>query len=200
MTIKNIIFDFGGVLVEWNPRYLYRNIFSTETEMEYFLHHICNDAWNVEQDRGRTRAEGTQLLQSQFPEYKDLIQMFYDQWEVMLDSDIPESVDILHQLKPHFNLYGLTNWSAETFPIAFKRYAFFQEFLGIIVSGAEKLIKPDPRIFQLILDRYNLVAEESLFIDDNINNINQANSMGFHTIHFQNPTQLRKELNELGLI
>lgn len=200
MLIKNIIFDFGGVLVDWNPRYLYKSVFNDDEKMAYFLHNICHDAWNLEQDRGRSLAEGTQILLDQHPEYSDLIKMFYDQWETMLHSDIPETVALLYQLKPHYHLYGLTNWSGETFPIAYKRYSFFKEFEGIVVSGDEKLIKPDPRIFQLILDRYNLVPEESLFIDDNLNNINQAKRMGFHAIHFLNPTQLSMELNELKLI
>lgn len=197
MVLKNIIFDFGGVLVDWNPRYLYKSIFNDDAKMEYFLTNICHDAWNVEQDRGRSLAEGTQILLEKYPEYSTQIKMYYEQWEVMLHSDIPQTVDILHQLKPHYRLFGLTNWSAETFPIAYQRYSFFKEFEGIVVSGVEKLIKPDPKIFRLILERYHLKAEESLFIDDNINNINQANSMGFHTIHFLNPAQLKLDLAKM---
>lgn len=199
MLIKNIIFDFGGVLVDWNPRYLYQSVFNDDDKMEFFLKNICHDQWNVEQDRGRSLAEGTQILLDKHPEYSDLIKMYYDQWEIMLHSDIPQTVEILHQLKPHYHLYGLTNWSGETFPIAYKRYSFFKEFEGIVVSGDEKLIKPDPKIFELILERYNLKPEESLFIDDNIHNINQANLMGFHTIHFMDSEQLRKELIELNI-
>jgi len=195
--IKNIIFDFGGVLVDWNPRYLYQSVFNDDANMEFFLKNICHDQWNVEQDGGRSLAEGTQILLDKHPEYSDLIKMYYDQWEVMLHSDIPQTVEILHQLKPHYHLYGLTNWSAETFPIAFNRYSFFSEFDGIVVSGDEKLIKPDPKIFELILDRYHLNAEETIFIDDNINNINQAKTMGFNVIHFINSKQLKNDLNAL---
>jgi 2-haloacid dehalogenase len=197
MNIKNIIFDFGGVLVDWNPRYLYKSAFNEDEKMEWFLKNICTDEWNVEQDRGRSLADGTQLLLDKHPEYSDLIKMYYEQWEVMLRSDIPETVKLLYQLKPHYHLYGLTNWSSETFPIAYKRYSFFNEFEGIVVSGDEKRIKPDPKIFELILERYNLKTEETLFIDDNIHNINQANLMGFNTIHFLNPEQLRMDLNIL---
>jgi len=198
VNIENIIFDFGGVLVDWNPRYLYRNHFDSEMEMESFLHSICTDEWNLEQDRGRSLAEGTTLLQKKFPEHEDMIQLYYDGWETMLKSDIPESVSILHRLKEKYVLYGLTNWSAETFPIAYKRYSFFQVFKGIVVSGEEKLIKPDKRIFQLLFDRYRIQPENSLFIDDNIKNVQAAHELGLKTIHFQSPEQLKKELLVIG--
>ena len=194
MNIKNIIFDFGGVLIDWNPRYAYKTVFANPEDMEIFLRNVCNDAWNVEQDRGRTLEEGTELLQKKFPEHHELIQLFYDKWEVMLHSDMPETVDILYKVKPNYNLYGLTNWSAETFPIAYERYSFFKEFIGIVVSGAEKLIKPDERIFQVLLDRYNLNASESIFIDDNLNNIKTAQKMGFYVIHFTNAEALKEQL------
>jgi 2-haloacid dehalogenase len=200
MKIENIIFDFGGVLVDWNPRYLYRNHFPSEEEMEHFLHTICTDEWNIEQDRGRTLAEGTRLLQNKHPEHHDLIKLYYDGWEIMLKSDIPESVAILHKLKEKYNLYGLTNWSAETFPIAYERYSFFKEFKGIVVSGEEKLIKPDKRIFHLLFDRYKINPENSIFIDDNKNNIKAATELGLQAIHFQNPAQLEQMLTELSLI
>lgn len=111
MKIENIIFDFGGVLVDWNPRYLYRNYFKDESEMEHFLHFICTDAWNLEQDRGRPLAEGTRLLQNKFPEYHSLIKLYYDKWEVMLHGDIRETVSLLYQLKEKYKIFGLTNWS-----------------------------------------------------------------------------------------
>ena len=198
--IKSIIFDFGGVLIDWNPRYMYRDEFEEISEMEHFLKEVCTDDWNLQQDKGRTLAEGTRILQDEFPGHAEKIRLYYDQWEKMIKSDIPQNVALLPKLKEKYKLYGLTNWSAETFPIAFNRYAFFQLFDGIVISGEEKLIKPDKKIFELILERYHLEAKNALFIDDNMNNIQSAKEMGFATIHVKEKTDLKKELNTLGLI
>lgn len=200
MEIENIVFDFGGVLVDWNPRHLYKNHFTDEKEMEYFLKNICTDEWNVEQDRGRALSEGTYLLQKKFPEYHSLIQLFYDEWAKMLKSDIPGTVALLHQLKTRYKIYGLTNWSDETISIAYDRYSFFKEFDGIVVSSQEKLIKPNKEIYHLLLDRYHLKAENSVFIDDNINNIKAAEEVGMYGVHFENPEQLKTRLSSMKLI
>ncbi|MGH2564450.1 MAG: HAD family hydrolase [Ginsengibacter sp.] len=200
MEIKNIIFDFGGVLVDWNPRYLYKDHFTTENEMEHFLKNICSDEWNAEQDRGRTLSEGTALLQNKFPEFHSMIQLFYDEWETMLRSDIPETVALLYKLKTRYKIYGLTNWSAETISNAYKRFPFFKEFNGIVVSGEEKMIKPDKQIYHLLLDRYNLKAGNTIFIDDNINNIRAAKEIGMHAIHFESASQLIAELSSRNVI
>ena len=200
MKIENIIFDFGGVLVDWNPRYLYKEHFGTENEMEHFLTHICTDEWNVQQDKGRSLSEGTMILQKQCPEFHSAIQLYYDKWETMLKGDIPETVDLLYKLKKKYKLYGLTNWSAETIPVAYKRFSFFKEFDGIVVSGEEKMIKPDKKIFHLLLDRYHLRAENSIFIDDNIHNIKAAEEIGLYAIHFENPIQLEKKLSSINII
>ena len=201
MKIKNIIFDFGGVLVDWNPRYLFKDIFNDDEKMEYFLENICTDSWNVQQDAGRTLVEGTKILQEQFPEESEMIQKFYDGWEVMLKDEIPENSKLLSQFDRHkFRLFGLTNWSGETFPIALERFGFFKEFEGIVVSGDEKMIKPNKEIYLLLLERYNLKAEESIFIDDNFNNIVAANKLGFHTIHLAEDVKLENRLQELGLL
>ncbi|MBK7093848.1 MAG: HAD-IA family hydrolase [Saprospiraceae bacterium] len=197
MPYKNIIFDFGGVLVDWNPRYVYRDYFNTESEMEHFLKNICTDEWNLEQDRGRSMAEGTALLQQQFPEYQALIQVFYDKWEFMLKSDIPANVELLYKLKESFDLYGLTNWSAETISVAYERFQFFSEFRGIVVSGQEKMAKPDKRIFELLLDRYRIEASETIFIDDNIININVAKELGLNAVHCDSPAGLRQKLSAI---
>ena len=200
MKIENIIFDFGGVLVDWNPRYFYRNHFQNENEMEHFLTHICTDEWNVEQDRGRSLSEGTILLQKKFPEFHSTIQLYYDKWETMLKGDIPGTVSLLYKLKKKYKLYGLTNWSAETIPVAYKRFSFFKEFDGIVVSGEEKMIKPDKKIFHLLLDRYHLKAESSIFIDDNIHNIKAAEEIGLYGIHFESPIHLEKKLISINVI
>jgi 2-haloacid dehalogenase len=199
-NINTIIFDFGGVLVDWNPRYMYQDEFEENSEMEDFLSKVCTDEWNLQQDKGRSLAEGTRFLQEKFPEHVAKIQLFYDQWEKMINGDIPQNVTVLRQLKEKYKLYGLTNWSAETFPIVFKRFSFFTLFDGIVISGEEKLIKPDKKIFERMLERYHLEAENALFIDDNMNNIQAAKEMGFVTIHVLEKTDLKTELHALGLI
>jgi 2-haloacid dehalogenase len=198
--INTIIFDFGGVLIDWNPRYMYRDEFEESSEMEHFLDKVCTDDWNLQQDKGRSLAEGTRILQEKFPEFVVKIKLYYDQWEKMINGFIPQNVTVLRKLKEKYKLYGLTNWSAETFPIVFKRFSFFKLFDGIVISGEEKLIKPDKKIFELILERYHLEAENSLFIDDNMNNIQAAKDMGFATIHVMEKTDLQAELNALDLI
>ena len=198
--IKNIIFDFGGVLIDWDPVYLYRKIFEDEREMEHFLENICTSEWNVQQDAGRSLAEATELLQAEHPEHKELIGHFYTRWDEMIGGDIKENVRVLEKLKPKFPIYGLTNWSAETITIAYDKFDFFELMDGIVVSGDEKLIKPDPKLYQVLLDRYNLKASESVFIDDNINNIETAQSMGFQTIHITEETDLEKEVKDMGLL
>ena len=200
MKIENIIFDFGGVLVDWNPRYLYADHFANKEAMEAFLHTVCTEDWNLEQDRGRSLAEGTQILQQQFPDHHDKIQLFYDQWPVMLKSDIPGTVALLYQLREKYNLYGLTNWSAETINIAYQRFPFFKEFDGIVVSGEEKMIKPDKAFFNVLLTRYNIQAESAVFIDDNIKNIRAAEEMGFHVIHFESAVILEQKLQSMNML
>lgn len=200
MKIENIIFDFGGVLVDWNPRHLYRNYFANEADMEHFLQTVCNDEWNIEQDRGRSLADGTRILQKKFPEYHDLIALYYGQWETMLKCEIPETVALMYELKERYGVYGLTNWSGETITIAYARYAFFKDLDGIVVSSEEKLIKPDKRLYQILLNRYALKAESCVFIDDNLRNVKAAEELGMAAIHFINPQQLKADLSTLGVL
>ncbi|OWK97204.1 HAD family phosphatase [Chryseobacterium manosquense] len=200
-TIKNIIFDFGGVLMDWNPRYFYKDYFNDDEKMEFFLRNIATDEWNAEQDRGRSLAEGTEILIAKFPEWETEIRAYYDNWTTMLRSDIPENVAVLRKLEhSEYDLFGLTNWSAETFPYALENYDFFKIFDGkIVVSGTEKLIKPDPKIWEVLLERYNIKANESVFIDDNAKNIETAKNLGFVTIHITEETNLAEELRNLGV-
>ena len=198
--IKNIIFDFGGVLIDWNPEYLFRKEFECESDMNYFLENICTSEWNIQQDAGRPLSEATKTLQKEHPEYKELIGMYYGRWEEMLGGVIEDSVRVLYLLKDKYPIYGLTNWSAETITIAYRRYDFFNYLEGIVVSGEEELIKPDPKLYQVLLNRYRLKANETLFIDDNIHNIETAQEMGFHTIHFTENMDLEKEVKEMGLL
>jgi 2-haloacid dehalogenase len=140
------------------------------------------------------------LLQDKFPEYHALIQLFYDKWETMLKSDIPGTVTLLHKLKARYKIFGLTNWSAETISIAYKRFPFFKEFDGIVVSGEEKIVKPDKEIFHLLLNRYHLKAAHTIFVDDNINNIKAAEEVGLYTIHFKSASQLEERLSSMHVI
>ena len=199
MDIKNIIFDFGGVVMDWDPRYFFKDHFNDDDKMEYFLKNIVTDEWNGEQDRGRTLAEGTELQVAKHPEWEKEIRAYYDNWTTMLKSDIPHNVAVLRKLEhSKYELFGLTNWSAETFPYALENYDFFTIFKGkIVVSGTEKLIKPDPTIWNLLLNRYQIKAEESVFIDDNAKNIEVAKSLGFICVHIEENTDLEKELREL---
>ena len=198
--IKNIIFDFGGVLIDWNPEYLFRKEFANESDMNWFLENIWTPEWNIQQDAGRSLAEATEILQIEHPEHKEMIELYYGRWEEMLGGIIEDNVRVLDLLKEKYPLYGLTNWSAETIPIAYSRYDFFNYLEGIVVSGDEKLIKPDPKLYQVLLDRYRLKANESLFIDDNFHNIETARQMGFHTIHFTDNMDLEKVVKEMGVL
>ncbi len=198
---KILVFDLGGVLIDWNPRYLYRKLIDDEDEIDIFLAEVCNSKWNVKQDAGRSLADATAERIALFPEKKSLIEAYYDRWEEMLGGEIGDSVEILRELKNKGeSIYALTNWSAETFPIAEKRFVFLQWFDGTLISGVEKMVKPDQAIFHLLLKRYELRAQDCLFIDDSIININAAIEMGFKTHHFKSPAGLRQNLIDVNLL
>jgi len=200
--INTIIFDIGAVLIDWNPHYMYRNVFDNEDEMKNFLANVATSDWNEEQDAGRSLQEGTDILVQQFPEYEDKIRLFYSRWHEMLGDAFWDTVEIFKTLKEtgKYKIYALTNWSAETFPVALERYEFLQWFDGIVVSGAEKMRKPTPEFYQILLDRYNVKAEEALFIDDNKRNVLAAEKMGIKSIHFTSADQLKKELSALKIV
>ncbi len=196
-TIDTIIFDFGGVLMDWDPRYLYRKIFDSEEKMEWFLENVCTSEWNHQQDAGRDLEEAIKIKQDEFPEYKAEIAAFYHRWVETLGGSIEENVALLRSLEGGpYRLYGLTNWSHQTFPIVYEDYDFFKIFEGIVVSGAEKMAKPDKEIFELILSRYDIEASKALFIDDSKANIDTAKDMGFHTIHLTPEKKLEEELTQ----
>lgn len=198
--IKNIIFDFGGVLIDWNPVYLYSKIFEKEEDMHYFLDNICTYRWNVLQDAGRPVREATEEKQREHPDFREEIGMYYGRWEEMLGGLIGENERLVAPLKTKYKVYGLTNWSAETLPIAMERYDFFNHLDGIVVSGEEKLVKPDARLYEILLDRYNINPHESLFIDDSLPNIETARQLGFHTIHYTEEVDLKNELKEMTVL
>lgn len=190
-----VIFDLGAVLVDWNPRYLYRKIFSDEAEMEHFLTHVCSPDWNIQQDAGRPFAEATRLLAEQHPKYSREIHAFHERWAEMIPGPIQGTVDILEQLHQEgFYLAALSNWSAETFPIARERFDFFDCFAEIVLSGEEHCIKPDSEIYHILLERTGLKASECIFIDDSLPNIEAAITLGFQALHFENPIKLRQQL------
>lgn len=196
--IKNIIFDFGGVLLDWNPRYLYKSYFNNDEEMEHFLADICNGEWNIKQDAGRPFAEAVKELQAKYPEYAEAIQMYDDDWEKMLKCELPESIDLLKELKSMgYGIYGLTNWSAEKIGYAFANFSFFSLFDGIVVSGVEKVVKPDRRIYEILLERYSLKPGECAFIDDNQDNVDMAKMLGINAIRFDNIGNVKEHLETL---
>lgn len=197
-----IVFDFGGVLIDWNPRYLYRKLFvDDERAMEQFLETVGFHEWNMQQDAGRPFAEAVADHCQKHPEYCDLIRAYDERWEESLAGPIQASVEILQALKQvGYPLYGLSNWSAETFPRARRKFQFMDWFEAIIISGEVRLIKPDPRIYKLLLEKTNRPAEQCLIIDDSMDNISAARQLGFRTIHFQSPEQLEHDLNQTGIL
>ena len=201
-NIKAIIFDLGGVLIDWNPDYVFDKLFDDKEKKRYFFENICTPDWNEEQDAGRSIKEATENLVAQHPEWKEQIEAFYGQWTDMLGGPIEGTVEIFRQLKEanSVKFYALTNWSAELFPIALERYDFLHWFDGRVVSGEEKMRKPFPQFYQVLLDRYNLQAHETLFIDDNARNIKAAEALGINCIHFQSPEQLKKELEQMEIL
>jgi 2-haloacid dehalogenase len=200
MPIKNIIFDFGGVLIDWNPRYFYKDVFSDTKEMEYFLSYVWSPQWNMKHDAGFSFSEITHELQELHPKYRNEIEMYQHNWEVMIKGEISENTKLLNPLKTKYRLFGLTNWSVEAFPIIYHKYKFFKVFEGIVVSGEEKVVKPGKEIYKLLMNRYGLLANESLFIDDSLKNIETANELGFSTIHINGTQSLKEQLISLGLI
>jgi 2-haloacid dehalogenase len=201
LSIDTIVFDFGGVLIDWNPRYLYQKIFKKAEEMEYFLSEICSPYWNEQMDMGRSFREATAELANFHPQYEVEINAYYDGWSEMISGPIKGTPQTLLDLKNEgYNLYGLTNWSAETFPLVFNKYDFFSLFDGIVVSGEEKCIKPDKEIYHILIGRYEIRPEYSIFIDDSILNVDAANLLGFKGINFTNDQMLRKALRGFGLL
>ena len=200
--IETLIFDLGGVLIDWNPEYVYLDVFSGDRDkMNWFFNEICTNDWNENQDAGYSLAKATEERVLLFPEHEELIRMFYGRWEEMLGESIPETVQILKELidSRNYKIVALTNWSHETFPIALEKFDFLHWFDGILVSGVEKTRKPFKEIYELTLNRFNIKAETSLFIDDNLRNVEAAKSLGINTIHFKNPTKLKHQLQDFNI-
>jgi 2-haloacid dehalogenase len=200
--IQTVVFDLGDVLIGWDRRHLYRKIFKDDTQaMDYFLDNICTLEWNAEQDAGRPFQEAINALVAQHPEQRENIQAFKDRWVETLGDVDEDVVELLAQVKKSLMpVYALTNWSAETFPIARKKFEFLQWFDDILVSGVVNLKKPDLAIYKLLLNKFSINASTALFIDNSLDNVNAAKVAGMQAIHFKNATQLKQELLEFGVL
>lgn len=201
-AFDTIIFDLGAVLIDWNPRHLYRKIFKTEEEITWFLENICTSEWNDQQDAGRSFEEATEELVAKHPEWEAPIRAWYGRWHETIPGPIHGTVDILKAVREskNYRLYALTNWSAQTFPWALSTFDFLHWFEGIVVSGVEKMRKPYPEFYQILFNRYTIDPTKALFIDDNEKNIIAAKILGLTTIHFKSPEQLSSELKILGVL
>jgi 2-haloacid dehalogenase len=201
--INTIIFDLGGVLVDWSPNYVFHETyFETPEQRKFFFENICTSDWNEEQDAGRSYVEATQELVAKFPEWESQIRDYYGRWSDMLKAPIPETVEILRKLKQSgkYRIYALTNWHAGLFDIALTRYGFLHWFDGRVVSGEEMTRKPFPGFYQRLLDRYDVKPEDAIFIDDNLRNVKAAQDMGIRSIHFTGATNLENELSKMNIL
>ncbi|MGZ5222371.1 MAG: HAD family hydrolase [Chitinophagaceae bacterium] len=202
-SINTIIFDLGGVLIDWNPRYVFDdNYFETEEQRHYFFNAVCTSDWNEEQDAGRSIVEATQLLVEQFPDWEKPIRDYYGRWTDMLNGPIHETVELFRELKEkdNYKIYALTNWQEGLFDIELVRYNFLHWFDGRVVSGEEKTRKPFPDFYQVLLNRYQVRPSEAIFIDDNLRNVKAAENLGINSIHFLSTSQLRQALEEYNIL
>ncbi len=198
--IRAIIFDLGGVLIDWDPRLLYRKLFEDDAAVERFLQEVDFYGWNLEQDRGRTFEAGVAELSARFPQYAAYIRAYDERYPEALGGALLPTVEILAQLKRMgYPLHALSNWPAEKFQYARAQFEFLNWFDSIVVSGEVKLIKPDPRIFQTLLERLGCRADECIFIDDNATNVQAARALGFHAIRFMSAEQLAADLQSVGV-
>jgi 2-haloacid dehalogenase len=200
--IKTILFDLGGVLIDWNPKNVYQNVFDGSSEkINWFLDNVCTMDWNVEQDAGRTIEEANRIKIAEFPEYEKEIKMYYGEWPKMLTGTIKGTFEIFEAIKKskNYNYYALTNWSSETWPTAMDMFPFLKSFEGVVVSGDVKMRKPFDPIYLHILEKFNLDPKTTVFIDDSLPNIETANRLGIHGIYFQSPEQLAVDLKKLGV-
>ena len=195
--IKNIVFDIGEVLIDWNPRYLYSKIFDDAQEMEYFLSHVCNSEWNLRQDAGYDWDKAIADTTTRFPQYASQIAAYKSRWPEMVAGGVAGSVKVLQQLKAkNWPVYAITNYNHETFALSQELWPFLTLFDGIVVSGSEKICKPDLRIYEIFLDRYDVNAGECLFIDDRLENIKAAQDTGIAGLHFTSAEQMMRDLEK----
>ncbi|MGV2974239.1 HAD family hydrolase [Roseibium alexandrii] len=201
-TITNVVFDIGNVLIEWNPENLYRKLIPKDDERHEFLTTVCTPNWNVQQDLGRTWTEAVEVLSREFPDKTALIRAYSDRWHEMVPGPISGAEALLTELKANKTpLYAITNFSSEKFVEAQVRFPFLKtSFLDIVVSAEERMLKPDVRIYQILIDRNDLAPEHCLFIDDSLANVETARQLGMTAHHFKNAAGLERELAALNLI
>lgn len=198
---KSVLFDIGNVFVEWDPRLLYSQLIHDQAELDRFLSDVVTLEWHTEHDRGRPFAEGVRILSDRFPEYADLIQAFDERWNDTIGPVFAGTVDVLERLSEQgMPCYGLTNFSAEKWPLFCREYAFTDLFGGVVVSGAEGLVKPDPRIYQLAIDRFGLEPEQTVYIDDRLDNVLAAEQIGMIGHHFTGADKLAADLCRRGFL
>jgi len=191
------LFDLGGVFFDWDPSYYFESIFSTSEEVNYFLQKICNSNWNIQQDKGRLIIDAENELISKFPKYEKEIKMYYANHRKMIKKTYQSSIDILYILKSHnYPCYVLSNWSAETFAGMEEDYPFLKKFDDLLISGAVNMVKPDNLIYELAISRFNLIPENTVFIDDKIENIRAAKKLNFKVIHLLDPKNIKKQINK----
>jgi 2-haloacid dehalogenase len=196
-----VVLDLGGVLIDWDPRYLYRKLIGDETEMEAFLAQVCNQDWNVHQDAGRPFSEGVVELAARHPDSRDLIEAYWERWPEMLGGAIEETVAVLEELAARrIPLYALSNWSAETWPHARGRFDFLDHFDGMVISGFEGTAKPQAEIFNRLLDRYDLDPRQTVFFDDVAANVAAARRVGMRAYRHLDAAGLRRQLGKFGLL
>jgi 2-haloacid dehalogenase len=200
--VRAVVFDLGGVLVDWDPRHLYRRLFAgDEAGMEAFLSNVCNAEWNAELDAGRPWADAISDLTERHPAQRELIEAYRLRWAEMLAGPVQPTVDILDELRATgVRLFALSNWSAETLPIARSRFEFFGWFEALVISGELGLCKPDPRIFRHLLQAHGLEPRSTVFIDDHARNVEAAAALAFDAIHYTDPARLRADLVSRGLV
>ena len=200
--MRAVVFDLGGVLVDWDPRHLYRKLFpGDETGMEHFLANVCTPDWNEQQDAGRGFAEATAVLQERHPEHAPLIAAFWDRWDEMCPGPVAGGPELLHEVKAAgYPVYALSNWSAETFPRVQHRFDFLTAFDGVVISGDIGIKKPDPAIYRHLIEAYALEPASTLFIDDSSRNVDAARAVGLQALCFESATQLREALCALHLL
>ena len=197
---STVVFDLGGVLIDWDPRHLYRQLFDDPEEMESFLAEVGTAEWNAQQDAGRPWVVGVEQLAAEYTERRELIEAFHRRWPEMLAGEIPGTVTVLAELRAmDVRLVALSNWSAETFPVARARFDFLSWFEGIVISGEVGVNKPDRRIFEQLIQQFEIEPATAVFIDDSLANIEAASGLGFRAIRFTDASGLRRELVRLGV-
>ncbi|HVC68768.1 MAG TPA: HAD family phosphatase [Acidimicrobiales bacterium] len=200
-AVEAVVFDIGGVLLDWDPRHLYRKVFDDEDAMEHFLGRICTPEWHAPHDRGASIADSCARLAAAHPEHADEIWAWMTRSEEMVVGAIEESVEILGELhRDRTACYALSNMEAETFPGRRERFGFFGLFDGIVISGVEGVAKPDPAIFETLIRRFQLDPRSTLFVDDNADNLASASALGMRSVLFESAGALRRALQELDLL